>query len=265
LTPDRTSEQYADELIAQFTEMRETAPELPLLETFLGAKNSLLGKSSLSVSVRHRMLEAYRIAEIRLFGKITELPGERELLTSTELPLFNEEAVQRSPQISSSASNPVERPIKSDSRSVDFDHERGANLRFTVRRLIALAIGSAIGLAGTWIPSNGSVALFLVLVGCGLVSIGASKAPWAGQLPDALSVPPIFMSQIVSLAVHFLGLVAFVALIVLGFVHHSWWMALLVWIPPCIAASSLFPGRNPSGPLFLGLLLVASGCVAAVI
>ena len=75
-----TPNQYADRLIANYEEMKESVPEDRLRAIFSGAKASLLLGSSLPVPLRRSTLESYRIAEMRLFGQIHELPREQELL-----------------------------------------------------------------------------------------------------------------------------------------------------------------------------------------
>ena len=75
-----TPEQYADHLVKLHEEMKQFRTPLDVYRHFMAGKGSLLGESSLSVLLRRSLLESYRIAEVRLFGELTELPYERELL-----------------------------------------------------------------------------------------------------------------------------------------------------------------------------------------
>jgi hypothetical protein len=84
-----TPNQYADHLIARYEEMKKLVPGNSTRAIFTGAKASLLLGSSLSVPLRRSMLESYRIAEMKLFGQIDELPREEELLKEPLGPIDN--------------------------------------------------------------------------------------------------------------------------------------------------------------------------------
>lgn len=76
-----TQEQYEQALENLFESIGKASGVQKMRKMFLGAKASLLGESSLTKGMRLRQLVTHRSVEKRLFGRITSLPGEEDILT----------------------------------------------------------------------------------------------------------------------------------------------------------------------------------------
>lgn len=272
--PELTPAQYADNLRTRYEYFRKAAPKPHPLSIFLGAKASLLGRSSLSIPLRRSMLESYRIAEMQLFGKITDLPGEQTLLSEPLLYPLPDSSDSQLKHALLMSSNPTDANVEVEDANPTRErlHQLSSadalkdNAGVKIRRAAVIIVGAALGLAGTWLPWRNNPAHFLIFLGCGLIEVSGMKIPFSNEAHNLamwLTMPEFFMSRRVSATVHILAFVAFVTQIIIAFAHHTWWSALLLWIPPFWVASTIFPGRNPSKPFFLGLLLVAAGCFLA--
>ena len=224
-------EQYADKLVTQYTQMGNGMPQERIISSFLGAKASLLGESSLSVTVRRTMLESYRLAELRLFGKIIELPFEQELL---QQPLT--EAVQEVPSIR----------LPADTKAA----LRKEPFAVSLRRLALFIVELLILYFFIWLPWRPSRASFLLFFGAGMIQVAATYAlEW-----NPAVIPPLFMNSLVRVFVGLLAITTFVIELVVGFGNKPWWEALLLPLPPLVIASVWYKSRNPAPPFFTGII-----------
>jgi hypothetical protein len=202
---------YASHLVDDYKRLSSSTPEARLKRTFLGGEMNLLGESSLPLQVRRSMLESYRLVETELFGAVTELPGETELL---QLPLPSTESLQ-----------PEKSHIRTLETMEDFPKDSGGVF---LRRFVVFLLGLVLAYFFMWLPWRSSRADFLFFVGCGMIQLAAVYMAW-----DA---PPLFMNPFMSLCVSLLSLAGFVLELIVGFGAKPWWEALLLPIPPLMFA-----------------------------
>lgn len=252
-------EQYADDLVGQYKEMRIRMPNHRVAGMFREAKASLIGEGSLSISLRRAMLESYRLAEVRLFGEIVELPLEQELLKQ---PLTEAVAKYSGALFQG---NPA---VKSFPISTHAPLPGSKDWGYTLRRGIVFVLALCIGMGLTWRFCDGSVAYLLFLIGCALIQLAGTKIPWFGDF-DALAIlnlPPLFLNPFVRIVVHVLAVLTLAAQFAVGLACHNWGAALFLWIPPLVGACGIFDSTrpNPSVPFFLGIVALGGACVTAL-
>jgi hypothetical protein len=220
---------YARHLVADYKRLSSSMPESRLKSAFLGGKMNMLGGSSLPPQVRRSMLESYRLAEAELFGAITELPGEKDLL---QLQLHSNNALRALEEVE------------------DFPKDSGGVF---LRRFVVFLLGLVLAYCFMWLPWRSSRADFLFFIGCGMIQLAAVYTHDLRARVMAWDAPSLFMNPFMYLFVSLLSLAGFVLELMVGFGTKPWWEALLLPIPPFMFAGLWYTRHNPVFPFFTGV------------
>src|SRR5437899_1254821 len=82
--PRMTKDQLEESMMNSYDSMVKAVGPQKLRSILLGAKASLLGKSSLPKAARLQQLLMHRSVEKKIFGEIQTLPGEEDFLKETQ-------------------------------------------------------------------------------------------------------------------------------------------------------------------------------------
>jgi len=232
----------------------------------LSERNLWLNPNSTSLvraqpDMRRDMVRAHRQVELELFGGVTDLPGEQELLQESSV----ESATATKPSFSP-LSDSME-PMKSAKQHLKAiaTGERFPKDSFAVfvRRSCQNLLMICMAYFFIWVPWRGSRVDLLLFIGFGMIQVAGFYMQDLADNPMApITGPLLFLNPFMSFVVLGLGLVGLVVELIVGFVSKPWWEALLLPIPPYIFTLLFaFPRRNPAPPFFAGVFALFLGVV----
>lgn len=103
-------------------------------------------------------------------------------------------------------------------------------------------------------------------LGAGFLQAAYVKQPNFGQGGRAvLDAPLWFSSTAAQIIVPVLGLGAFIAEVVLGFILIAWWAGVFLWIPALLVASIVIPSKNPAPSFFIGILVIIGSVISFLV
>jgi hypothetical protein len=251
----------SDEDYAKFVKGLKKRTE-PMMTSELGAKCARLGLISertlwvnanstshvrTQLDMRRDMVRAHRQVELELFGRVTDLPGEQELLQGSSV----------------GSAGALMQPGTKQVRTVEAGG--GRSFAVSVRRTILFLLVMSIAYFFIWVPWRNSPANFLFFFGFGMIQIAAVYTQDLRDSVMAYDSPPLFTNPFMLLFVSGLALLGFVIELKIGGKSKVWWEAALLTIPPVVFASYTFPRTDPVRPFFVGIAALLLAVVLKIV